>query len=75
MGAWELALRFSYVDLNDGNIRGGKERNCTIGINWYTRGKQRSMINYIRGGVEDRMNPFVDDVSADIFQIRFQVGL
>jgi phosphate-selective porin OprO/OprP len=72
-GAWEVALRFSYVDLNDGNIRGGKERNCTIGVNWYLLGKQRLMLNYIRVDVEDRALPFLDDGSADIYQIRFQV--
>jgi phosphate-selective porin OprO/OprP len=73
-GAWEVALRHSYIDLNDGNIRGGKERNSTIGVNWYLLGKQKLMLNYIRVDVKDRTNPFVDDGSADIFQIRFQVS-
>jgi len=74
-GAWELAARISYVDLNDGAIRGGKEANFTAGLNWYLKSKNRIMFNYIRANVEDRASPFADDDSADIFQARFQISL
>jgi phosphate-selective porin OprO/OprP len=73
-GAWEIALRYSYIDLNDENIEGGKEWNFTAGLNWYFLNKHRLMINYVRADVEDRLSPFVDDGSADIFQLRFQLS-
>ena len=73
-GAWEIALRYSYLDLNDKSIAGGEEQNFTIGLNWYFTQKYRVMFNYVRAEIEDRANPLVDDGSADIFQSRFQIS-
>jgi len=73
-GAWELALRHSFLDLNDGDINGGKERNFTLAINWYLKSNMRVMFNYVRADVEDRDNSrVIDDGSANIFQTRFQI--
>ena len=72
-GAWELASRFSYIDLNSEAIQGGKESNFTAGLNWYFNKKTRFMFNYIRARVKDRETPPpVDSGHADIFQARFQ---
>jgi phosphate-selective porin OprO/OprP len=71
-GALELALRYSYLDLNDEGIKGGKERNITTGLNWYLNSKTRFMLNYTRARVEDRGKPAIDDGKADILQARFQ---
>ncbi len=47
-GAWELAVRFSRVDLNDNAVTGGEERNLTLALNWYASGNQfRLMSNLI----------------------------
>jgi phosphate-selective porin OprO/OprP len=74
LGAWELGLRFSYVDLNSGSIRGGREVNITAGLSWYLNRKTRFMFNYIRTSVKDReIPPAVDRGNADILQARFQI--
>jgi phosphate-selective porin OprO/OprP len=72
-GALELAARFSFVDLNDGAIRGGKEANFTAGLNWYLTRNTRFMFNYVLAYVKDRETlPGVDSGRAHIFQARFQ---
>ncbi len=68
-GAWELALRYSNLDLTDGDFDGGKENNITFGVNWYATPNIRVMANYIhvdseKEGVKDK---------PDIFQMRAQI--
>jgi phosphate-selective porin OprO/OprP len=72
-GAWELGLRYSYVDLNDAEIKGGKERNFTAGLNWYHKRNVRVMLNYIGANVKDRALSSIENGRADIFQLRFQI--
>lgn len=52
-GAWEVAVRYSFVDLNDGRVRGGKERNITAALNWYLSAETRLMLNYTYADVID----------------------
>ena len=68
-GAWELALRYSYLDLNDGPVQGGSERNITAGINWYLNANTRIMANYIYAQPDNLLY----DGDLKIFQTRFQV--
>ena len=47
-GAWEVAVRYSRVDLNDLDVRGGEQRNTSLGLNWYSPGNRfRIMSNLI----------------------------
>ncbi len=47
-GAWEVALRFSRLDLTDDLVTaGGEEKNLTAAINWYIHSNVRVMVNYV----------------------------
>jgi len=72
-GAWEVALRHSYVDLNDRNISGGEERNFTLGLNWYTTSKTRVMFNYVHARIDQRSSSLLEDGYLNILQTRFQI--
>jgi len=56
-GAWEIAARYSDVNLNDragviglplpvGGIRGGDQRIFSLGLNWYPNGSLRFLIDW-----------------------------
>lgn len=47
-GAWEVAARFSMVDLNDGDVIGGQQRDITLGVNWYPTARFRVQANFIK---------------------------
>ena len=47
-GAWQAAVRYSRVDLNDSDVRGGKLEDVAVGLNWYLLGGFRLMLNYVR---------------------------
>jgi phosphate-selective porin OprO/OprP len=48
-GAWELVGRFSDTDLNAGDvIVGGREKNLSVGLNWYPVQNVRFQTNYVK---------------------------
>jgi phosphate-selective porin OprO/OprP len=47
IGAWEVAYRYSFVDLNDAGISGGQMDQHTFGLNWYLNDNTRLMLNYL----------------------------
>jgi phosphate-selective porin OprO/OprP len=71
-GVLELAVRHSYVDLNDGDIRGGQESNFTAGLNWYHNRNIRIMFNYTHAYLTNRADPTIENGRANILQARLQ---
>ena len=55
-GAWQVAVRYSMLDLTDGSgpmaIRGGVGRSVTYSLNWWFSGYSRVQFNLIRGSIE-----------------------
>jgi phosphate-selective porin OprO/OprP len=56
IGAWQLGVRFSYLDLNDKGIQGGTLYDWTAGLNWFWNPNMKVQLNYI---VERRDQPGV----------------
>ncbi|MBW2419074.1 MAG: porin [Deltaproteobacteria bacterium] len=52
-GAWEVAVRYSWLDLNDKSLNGGEEQNVTAGLNWYLWSNLRMMLNYVYADLKD----------------------
>jgi phosphate-selective porin OprO/OprP len=67
-GAWEVALRYSRLDLEDAGVRGGKSDDITLGVNWYLNPNVRVMFNYVWADLENHGD-------ANIVQCRFQIEL
>ncbi len=66
-GAWELAARYSRMNLNfeeglagtaavPGSVRGGDQSIVTLGVNWFPNPNVKIMMNYMLIDV-DRLNP------------------
>ena len=73
IGAWELGLSYSNIDLNDQDIVGGEEDNITFALNWYPNKNIRFSANYINVLDVDRPGFESDGENPDIFQVRGQV--
>ncbi len=71
-GAWELAARYSYIDLNDNPINGGRLGTITGGINWYLNPNTKFQFNYVHAMVA---HPGVGNGNgrADAIVVRAQV--
>ena len=87
--AWEIALRYSTIDLNDINsvvspapgapilagVFGGKQNTVTLGVNYYANNNIRFMMNYIAVDAEqtDPLTGLKFDDSPNVLQFRAQI--
>ena len=81
-GAWEVAARYSVVDLDylpfstaaTGGIAGGKQDVWTVGLNWYPNNIIKFQLNYDNIKV-NHVNAPANDISADAVVLRSQIAL
>ncbi|HEX9733645.1 MAG TPA: porin [Thermoanaerobaculia bacterium] len=67
-GAWEVAVRWSTLDLDDAAVAGGELDDVTVGLNWYLNSVTRFMLNVVRSDV-------AGVGEADFVLLRVQVEL
>ncbi len=71
LGALELALRYSTVNLNDIGINGGKQRDITYGVNWYPESRIRITLDDTR--VLPLQGGKYGGIGSNIIEARVQV--
>jgi phosphate-selective porin OprO/OprP len=80
IGAWEVAGRWSYLDITDRQIQGGLMQNMTVGLNWYVNPNCKCVFNYIHSWADSRpirngviqSNDFISS-QLDAFGLRCQL--
>jgi phosphate-selective porin OprO/OprP len=82
LGAWEVAARYSVLDLNDnagvagrptpaGGIRGGEQKITTVGLNWYPNALVRFLLDYQWARV-DRLSAAGANMGEDVNILSFR---
>jgi phosphate-selective porin OprO/OprP len=81
-GAWEIAGRFSTIDLNDrlaaaNGVAGGRQTIYTFALNWYANRNVRLMFDFLHGDITKQISPTnFGDAGAkfNAFAMRTQVA-
>lgn len=75
-GAFEVAARYDFLDLNDGTIHGGEMSTICVGFNWYLNQYTRLMFDYVVANIQDRNGPggvVIDDADVNAFLMRWDI--
>jgi phosphate-selective porin OprO and OprP len=68
-GAWELAARYSYLNLNSADVNGGRLSELMTGVNWYLQSHLKWRFEYGLARVSGRQ----PEGNINIFQTRVEV--
>lgn len=66
-GAWEIAARYSTLDMTDDQLQGGEFNVAVAGVNWYLNPYTRVMFNY-------SYTDYTDVGQLHMFATRFQIS-
>ncbi len=69
LGAWELALRWSSIDLTDHGMGTGDLDDVTVGLNWYLNANTRVAWNVVHAMLDPTAG---SSGNADLFEMRVQ---
>lgn len=77
-GAWEIAARWDYLDMNTPHIFGGRGQIGTAALNWYINPRVRFMVDYVhvftyRQDPKNTMLYAINGLHNDIFETRLQI--
>lgn len=79
-GAWEVAFRYGYVDLSDNPSTGytastkrGKQKDYTLGLNWYITDNVRFLANYSLSQADYAAATGTSDATVKAMGLRGQV--
>ena len=68
-GAWEIAGRYSFVNLNSADIHGGRLSMVMAGVNWYLHSHVKWRFDYGFGHISERQ----PEGNLNIFQTRMEM--
>ena len=63
-GAWEVGVRYTYVDLSNRDVQAGRLDSVTVGLNWYLNAAAKLQFNYDLTHRGDTANPAQGTVHA-----------
>lgn len=69
-GAWQVALRYSELNLTDHGITGGREQDVSVGLNWYPIQHIEVLLNYVRAMTTPNSNGI--NQTANMVALRLQ---
>ncbi len=74
-GVFEVAARYSELDLQSGSTNGGRQQDITAGVNWYPDRNIRVVANYIHGHGDPAPTALkVSTTDSDAFVGRLQIS-
>jgi phosphate-selective porin OprO/OprP len=69
-GAWQIAARYSTIDLNDKDILGGKADTYTLGVNWWANPYVRVLLDWSHFDSERQGG----DADGNVYGVRLSVN-